>query len=201
MQSPIWRRKQILDLLAKEGIVSLREIAEKYSVSMMTVHRDVEELAEQGALQRVRGGIQLASPVPVKIGVCAACNQPVTNRSGFFMFTHTGTRIEACCPHCGIMLATRVGGVRELLATDFLYGTVMDARRAAFLVSSSVRLCCSPSILCFDQHEDAARFRAGFGGQVLTYSELIALLTEGHSAHGGEAHDHPHGEPHGETGM
>ena len=92
MQSPIQRRKQILAMLAKEGTLSLDEIAEKFSISMMTVHRDVEELANQGALQRVRGGIQLASPVPVKIGVCAACNQPVTNRSGFFIFTHTQAR-------------------------------------------------------------------------------------------------------------
>jgi len=76
-----------------------------------------------------------------------------------------------------------VSAARELLATDFLYGTVMDARRAAFLVSSSVRLCCSPSILCFAQHEDAAHFRAGFGGQVLTYSELLSLLVDGHSGH------------------
>jgi hypothetical protein len=194
MPSPIWRRRQILDLLAKEGTVSLREIAEKYSVSMMTIHRDVEVLARQGALQRVRGGIQLASPVPVKIGICAACNQPVTNRSGFFIFTHSGSRVEACCPHCGIMLASRVGGARELLATDFLYGTVMDARRAAFLVSSSVRLCCSPSILCFENHEDAARFRSGFGGQVLTYSELLALLVDGHSERDQPHHTASHGQ-------
>ena len=178
MQSPLLRRKQILALLAQEGTVALAEIAERFSVSMMTVNRDVEELAGQGALQRVRGGIQLSSPVPIKIGVCAACNQPVTNRSGFFIFTHAQVRLEACCPHCGIFLAARVGGARELMATDFLYGRVLDARRATFLIYSAIKMCCSPSVLCFDNREDAERIQLGFGGQVHNYSEILTLLLE-----------------------
>ena len=183
MPSPIWRRKQILALLNQEGTLTLRELADEYSVSMMTINRDVDELARQGALQRVRGGIQLASPIPVKVGLCAACNQPVTNRSGFFIFTHTQTRLEACCPHCGIFLAARVGGARELMATDFLTGVVMDARRAAFLINSSVKLCCSPAVLCFEHREDADRFSLGFGGQVHTYSEILTVLLEGPPIH------------------
>ena len=178
MQSPIQRRKQILAMLAEEGTLSLDEIAEKFTISMMTVHRDVEELANQGALQRVRGGIQLASPVPVKIGVCAACNQPVTNRSGFFVFTHTQARLEACCPHCGIFLAARVGSTPELMATDFLYGRVMDARRATFLIHSSVKLCCSPSVLCFENPEDAERFTRALAGR----SRLMAKSSPSCSA-------------------
>ena len=76
-----------------------------------------------------------------------------------------------------------MGGARELMATDFLTGVVMDARRAAFLINSSVKLCCSPAVLCFEHREDAGRFSLGFGGQVHTYSEILTVLLEGPTSH------------------
>ena len=69
-----------------------------------------------------------------------------------------------------------MGGARELMATDFLYGRVMDARRATFLIHSSVKLCCSPSVLCFENPEYAERFHQGFGGQIQTYGEILTEL-------------------------
>jgi nitrous oxide reductase accessory protein NosL len=64
------------------------------------------------------------------------------------------------------------------LASDFLYGRMVNARQAAFLFGSSVDLCCAPSVLCFSNDADAQRFQAGFGGQVYNLEQAIVQLNQ-----------------------
>lgn len=50
------RQYSILNLLARQGRLSVAEIVERFKVSEATARRDLETLAEQGKLQRVHGG-------------------------------------------------------------------------------------------------------------------------------------------------
>ncbi|OZG73607.1 DeoR family transcriptional regulator [Hahella sp. CCB-MM4] len=50
------RRQLILELLADQGAVEVEELAHRYAVSKMTVHRDLDELEQAGLLRKVRGG-------------------------------------------------------------------------------------------------------------------------------------------------
>lgn len=50
------RRQQIIDLLVEKGAVDLEELAERFRVSKMTIHRDLDELEGAGWLRKVRGG-------------------------------------------------------------------------------------------------------------------------------------------------
>ena len=52
------RQQRILDLLQAKGFVRIDELADRLSVSAMTVHRDLDVLSEQGLLSKVRGGAQ-----------------------------------------------------------------------------------------------------------------------------------------------
>jgi DeoR/GlpR family transcriptional regulator of sugar metabolism len=50
------RQKEILDALHHDGRVEVPELAERLGISAITIRRDLDQLAESGALRRVRGG-------------------------------------------------------------------------------------------------------------------------------------------------
>jgi DeoR/GlpR family transcriptional regulator of sugar metabolism len=50
------RRQAILELLLGQESVTVRELTERFGVSTMTVHRDLDELEDRGVLRKVRGG-------------------------------------------------------------------------------------------------------------------------------------------------
>jgi DeoR/GlpR family transcriptional regulator of sugar metabolism len=52
------RRAQIVDLVQAQGFQRIDELAERLSVSAMTIHRDLDDLVEQGLVRKVRGGAQ-----------------------------------------------------------------------------------------------------------------------------------------------
>jgi DeoR/GlpR family transcriptional regulator of sugar metabolism len=53
---PALRRAQILELIQRSGGVSVGELARAHGVSPITVHRDLEQLAREGLVERVHGG-------------------------------------------------------------------------------------------------------------------------------------------------
>jgi DeoR family fructose operon transcriptional repressor len=53
---PGLRRARILERVQRDGSASLADLANDYSVSPVTVHRDLELLAGEGLLERVHGG-------------------------------------------------------------------------------------------------------------------------------------------------
>lgn len=50
------RHQAILDLLIDQRAVDLEDLAERFGVSKMTIHRDLDELEAAGVLRKVRGG-------------------------------------------------------------------------------------------------------------------------------------------------
>lgn len=59
---PDSRRAEMLAFIAEAGTASVAVLAREFNVSPVTVHRDLQHLAERGAVQRVRGGAR-AAPV------------------------------------------------------------------------------------------------------------------------------------------
>jgi len=53
------RRQQIVDLLIDEGSVTVEDLSLRFSVSKMTIHRDLDDLEEAGLLRKVRGGASI----------------------------------------------------------------------------------------------------------------------------------------------
>jgi DeoR family fructose operon transcriptional repressor len=53
---PALRRAQILERIQRDGGVSVADLARDHSVSAITVHRDLEQLAREGLVERVHGG-------------------------------------------------------------------------------------------------------------------------------------------------
>jgi DeoR/GlpR family transcriptional regulator of sugar metabolism len=58
------RREAILAVLRRDGRVHAADLARRFGVSLDTVRRDLQELADAGALRRVHGGALPPSPGP-----------------------------------------------------------------------------------------------------------------------------------------
>lgn len=59
--APVERRERIGAIVLANESVSARELAARFDVSLMTIHRDLDELERQGVLRKTRGG---ATPQP-----------------------------------------------------------------------------------------------------------------------------------------
>jgi DeoR family transcriptional regulator of aga operon len=55
----IGRHKDILELLVRDNTVSVEELSEQLKVSSVTIRNDLNQLADQGRLVRLRGGARL----------------------------------------------------------------------------------------------------------------------------------------------
>jgi len=53
---PSHRQKLITEYIHEQGSLEVDELSEQFQVSRMTIHRDLDELEQQGVLRKVRGG-------------------------------------------------------------------------------------------------------------------------------------------------
>ncbi|NOX60739.1 MAG: DeoR/GlpR transcriptional regulator [Chloroflexi bacterium] len=173
-----FRRQLILDRIKEDGRVQVAELSQTLGVSRMTIHRDLSRLAEEGLVRRVRGGAEaLTEPGDLLGGGrCPMCSMRVRQRTAFIVQCAEGAQLRACCPHCGLLLLDSRPSAVSALAADFLHGRMINVRTATFLVEPNLTVCCTPSVLCFQQREDAIRFQKGFGGWVMDLFQAQAHL-------------------------
>jgi DeoR/GlpR family transcriptional regulator of sugar metabolism len=55
------RRQGILDLLMEAGTATVDDLSARFDVSKMTIHRDLDQLEQEGLLRKVRGGASMQS--------------------------------------------------------------------------------------------------------------------------------------------
>jgi len=72
---PALRRAQILQRIQRDGGVSVAELARDHAVSAATAHRDLEELAREGLVERVHGGARSLSAAPSAPAIATAWTQ------------------------------------------------------------------------------------------------------------------------------
>jgi DNA-binding Lrp family transcriptional regulator len=178
MNTPAERQAQILQWLSTRSSIRLSELADRLHVSLMTVHRDTATLAEQGFLVKSHGAVQQPQLMSRTVELCPLCKTPIVDRLRFSFTTRSGETQEACCGHCAFMLAKEPGELTTLLATDYLYGRVISADQAHYVVDSRIAVCCKPSVLPFLTADDAADFATGFGGDVMTFEAVLAQFAQ-----------------------
>jgi DeoR/GlpR family transcriptional regulator of sugar metabolism len=57
------RQREIMGLLENRGMVEVEALTRQFSVSKMTVHRDLDDLERQGVLRKVRGGATIEAGI------------------------------------------------------------------------------------------------------------------------------------------
>lgn len=175
--SSIDREKKILELLQAQGSASIQELTEALNVSNMTIHRDLNKLEQSGQIQKKHGGVMLAGKsAGAGEYICAMCSKPVLERTVFIVQLDTGEKKRACCGHCGLMIQSQTANVWQSLTTDYLYGHMVSANQAIYVMGSELNVCCVPSILSFGSQQDAEKFQKGFGGRLVRMDEAIYQL-------------------------
>ncbi len=186
---PTARQDLILSWLTESPSLSIDELVSRLGVSVMTVHRDLDHLVKSGQVEKVHGGVirPAARPRHTRaLQVCRLCDAPISERTQVIIQTASGEPLYACCPHCGILLLSDSIQAISVLAKEFIYGRMVNARTAAYLVNSDITLCCQPNYLCFACTEDALKFQQGFGGQIMTFEDAQAALVAAHQSAGDE---------------
>jgi DeoR/GlpR family transcriptional regulator of sugar metabolism len=79
---PALRRAQILERIQRDGGVSVADLARVHSVSAITVHRDLEQLAREGLVERVHGGARAIRGLGTLPLIATAWTQRVEQASG-----------------------------------------------------------------------------------------------------------------------
>ncbi len=169
------RQRQMQAYLQEKMILFFPEIQSRFGTSRMTAHRDVDRLVQAGVAEKIRGGLRLfPSEIAAHVvAECAYCRKAVPPRTAFVIHLANRQHIHACCPHCGLLILTELPGAVSAMAVDFIHGHEVNVKQAVFLVGCDIQLCCTPTVLCLGNVEDAARLQAGFGGQVLAYAQAL----------------------------
>jgi DeoR/GlpR family transcriptional regulator of sugar metabolism len=120
------RRQIITDHVLAHGTATVAELAVLAGVSLMTVHRDLDELARRGVLRRFRGGVSalpttvFESNLDYRLGVRLAEKEAIAR-----------TALELVEPGMSVMLddSTTVLTLARLLVRTIPLTVVTNARR------------------------------------------------------------------------
>lgn len=127
------RQTEILDLARSEGRVIVEDLAERFSVTLQTIRRDLTELAEAGLLDRVHGGAVVRAGVSnigyderrrmnaeAKVAIGRACAAMIPDNSSIIL--NLGTTTEAVArellSHRNITVITNNMNVANILAAS-----------------------------------------------------------------------------------
>ncbi|MBA9026848.1 DeoR family transcriptional regulator [Peribacillus huizhouensis] len=176
------RQKQIKELVLSRKTLKISELSKKFKVSDMTIHRDIKAMVESGFVVKTFGGISLANQATnvSNRNECVVCYKSINFRLSCRLIL-TENRVETtCCMHCSFIRNQMLDHeVLEILCDDFFTSTTISARNAYFVMDTTLDLgCCQPQLLPFNQKEHAKRFVRGFGGTVVTFSEVMEIHWE-----------------------
>ena len=112
---------------------------------------------------------------------CIICGMDVTQypHSRYVVKTTDGKTYETCGVQCGLTLHLRFKDQwASGTATDLLSNRSFDAEKGFYVYESSVITDMSPGFIAFKRRTDAEKFATGFGGQVVTYKEALAIWSK-----------------------
>ena len=133
------RRDVILQLLAKAGSVRVSELTERLGVSDMTVRRDLDALAGEGALRKVHGGATMpaTAPTTVEPGFAAKIHEQSAEKEAIAAaaaaMIRPGTAIGLTAGTTTWHLATQLADVADLVVVTNsmrICDTLLAAERA-----------------------------------------------------------------------
>jgi len=128
-----FRQVNIIDVIRREGKITVEDLAARFDVTLQTIRRDLSELAEAGKIERVHGGAVLPSNTvniayeqrrnlnfDGKAAIATACAQAIPH--GCSVFINLGTTTEAVANelrgHHDILVVTNNMNVANILIAN-----------------------------------------------------------------------------------
>lgn len=132
-RGPEARRRAIADHVLSVGSAGAGDLAERFGVSLMTVHRDLDELERQGIVRKYRGGVTaqpsgvFESNVAYRMKSMQAAKNAIAAKAAALV--EPGMSVMLDDSTTTLALARRLGGVTPLtVITNFLETTNLLAR-------------------------------------------------------------------------
>jgi DeoR/GlpR family transcriptional regulator of sugar metabolism len=109
--SSVERQRALLDLIERDKRISVPEICQAFSISEATARRDLETLAKEGKIQRVRGGAIKTEQSPPELPILQSENEQAGDKDsigraaaeliepGDTVFLGSGTTVLATARH------------------------------------------------------------------------------------------------------
>lgn len=66
------RRQLIAEAVMAEGVVRIEDLTDRFGISLMTAHRDLDELIARGLLRKTRGVVGHPRPVSLRAAMFTA---------------------------------------------------------------------------------------------------------------------------------
>lgn len=131
------RRQLILELLASDGKVIAKELAERFRLSVDSIRRDLTMMEEQGLLQKTYGGAisiapptkvrKLAQPQSIRYGSGAPHQNAISRMAASFIHKHDTVFIGGAGIHYGML---------KYLPEDIPFTVVTNSLTIAELIRS-----------------------------------------------------------------
>ncbi|MES2145196.1 MAG: DeoR/GlpR family DNA-binding transcription regulator, partial [Pseudomonadota bacterium] len=128
-----FRQTEILDIARAEGRVVVEDLAQRFSVTLQTIRRDLTDLADAGHLDRVHGGAMPRTGVTnlgyeqrrrmnegAKSAIARACADAIPGNSSIILNLGTTTEAvaHALLHHNSITVVTNNMNVANILAAN-----------------------------------------------------------------------------------
>lgn len=127
------RKPEIINIARREGLVTVEGLVSRFGVTPQTIRRDLSELADSGALERVHGGAILPSTTTnigyserrelnqsAKVDIARACAKEIPNDCAIFL--NIGTTTEAIAAelmhHEGLLVVTNNLNIAMILSAN-----------------------------------------------------------------------------------
>lgn len=159
--------------------MKISDLSSTLAVSEMTIHRDLKPLIEEGFVIKTFGGVTLSNKYKVlPQNACVYCQQNFNDKLAFRIVLNDGEIETTCCGHCGLLRFQQIHDqINQVMCLDFLLLTTINARRAHFVMNTSLNLgCCQPQVLPFEHKEEAEMFVKGFSGEIYTFNEAVNIV-------------------------
>lgn len=109
---------------------------------------------------------------------CIVCGMDVSKypHTRYVVETTDGKHYSTCGVQCGLTLHLRFDDKwKSAKASDLLSNRSFDATQGFYVYKSSVITDMAPGFIAFRRKADAEKFAKGFGGEVVTYEEALAI--------------------------
>lgn len=177
---PIERRNQIIKMVQEKQHIKISELSKFFSVSEMTIHRDLKGLIAEDLIVKTFGGVSLKQQPHTGRNdpSCTYCHRPINNRLEYRFILKDNASEVTCCAHCGLLRHHQLNDqVEQAICHDFLRQTTISARLAWYVFDTSLDIgCCQPQVLTFEEEAHARKFVKGFGGEIHPFSDAIELI-------------------------
>ncbi len=139
---PAQRRARVLDLVRERGAASIHELAEDLKASLSTIRRDLDQLTEDGYLERTHGGVLLRRSEPATFEAEASLNAQLARRQkqaiGLVAAQRLSPGISVLCDSSTTVLEAMKVAVEEAMRLTVVTNSLAIATLCA--TSPAIRL-------------------------------------------------------------